>query len=68
MSKFTPADFNTIMNYLEYLEDRYYKLRLHVDPNLRKSFDYGTQIMRVYNMKEIVEEDFDKGVFNDIRT
>lgn len=65
MSNFTKADFNTIMNYLEHLEDVYYKTRTHVDPEVRKNFSYDKKIMSVYLVKERVEFDFDKGLFKD---
>lgn len=63
MSKFTTADFNTIMNYLEHLEGEYYKTRLHVDPDIRKAFDYDTKIQTVYYIKDQVQNDWHGGLF-----
>lgn len=65
MAHFTDRDFNTIMNYLEYLEGVYYKLRTHVDPEIRRSFNYDENIMAVYRLKERAEADYNKGFFKE---
>lgn len=64
MAHFTDRDFNTIMNYLEYLEGAYYKLRTHIDPEIRRSFNYDENIMAVYRLKRQTETDYNKGLFN----
>lgn len=66
MSNFTKADFNNIMNYLENLEDIYYKARTHFDPKVRLSLDdYDKLINPVYEIKFRVESDFSRGLFKD---
>lgn len=65
MSNFTKADFNTIMNYLEHLEEVYYKMRVHVDAKARSSFNYDEKIKSVYLVKDRVESDFHTGLFED---
>lgn len=64
MANFNPADFNTVMNYLEYLENDFYKIRNHYDPIVRSSINYDELILGIYRLKDRCEEDFIKGLFN----